>query len=408
MTDAPSDPGDLASDEDLTDVEPEADAAQEVPDHRRFVYRRDGRKRLDQFLRERVPKASRNQLQKLIEAGGVTVNGKTPKASTALREGDIIDVILPPRAVGDLAPEPIPLDILHEEPGFIVINKQDDLIVHPARSHLSGTLLNALVYHFQQSASNADARAGLSGVGSGELRPGVIHRLDKHTTGVIVVAKDDEDHWKIARQFEDRKTLKAYMAVVHGNFDTEGGVVDAPIGKHPTIREAMAVRHDSVGKPSVTLYRVREQYKGYSLVELELRTGRTHQIRVHMSYLGHPLVGDILYGGEVVGPAEIAEPPIAAGSRSFVNFARPKAEGERIEAEAAGRADVLMARPSLHAALLRFTHPRTGQPVTFTAPMHGPLARLIAALRKHRIDAPVATEGYHVDLATVFRDLETQ
>src|SRR5690606_595357 len=166
---------------------------------------------------------------------------------------------------------------------------------------------------------------GLSGVGSGELRPGVIHRLDKHTTGVIVVAKDDEDHWKIARQFEDRKTLKAYMAVVHGNFDTEGGVVDAPIGKHPTIREAMAVRHDSVGKPSVTLYRVREQYEGYSRVELQLRTGRTHQIRVHMSYLGHPLVGDILYGGEVVGPAEIAEPPIAAGSRNFVNFARPKA-----------------------------------------------------------------------------------
>ncbi len=374
-------------------IEPEEES--DGAEHRRFTYTRDQRKRLDQFLRERLPFASRNQLQKLIDAGGVTVNDAMPKASTQLKDGDEIDVILPPSKVHDLTPEPIPLDILHEESGFIVLNKQDDLIVHPARSHHSGTLLNGLMYHFRHQTQ-------LSNVGKDDLRPGVIHRLDKHTTGVIVVAKDDEDHWKIARQFEDRKTLKAYLAVVHGNFDHVGGVIEQPIGKHPTIKEAMAVRHDSSGRASVTLYRVREQYRGYALVELELRTGRTHQIRVHLSHLGHPIVGDIVYGGEIVGPPEVQSPPVAAGSRPMVNFARTKPEGQRLEHLATQRNDVLMARPSLHAALLRFAHPRTGETMTFTAPLHGPLERLILALRAHRIDAPTAATGYHIDLAKVF------
>ncbi|MBI1337245.1 MAG: hypothetical protein GC164_09825 [Phycisphaera sp.] len=436
----------------LLDAFGSAEFTDDEPERLQFILSKDSTRRLDQYLRDRLPHASRSQIQKLIDAGGVSVNGKSPKASQSMREGDVIDVILPPTPATHLEPEPIPLEILHEEPGFIVINKQDDLIVHPARSHLRGTLLNGLLHHFRESghvvewqgesgqvakwpsgqvkdkgpsSDSGTRRLGHSATsapggektvsdtvfqttggsgGSGGPRPGVIHRLDKHTTGCIVVAKREEDQWKIARQFEKRTTLKAYLAVVHGNFDTSGGpggVIDYPIGKHPTIREAMAVRHDSQAKDSVTLYRVREQYQGYALVELELRTGRTHQIRVHLSYLGYPIVGDILYGGEIVTPHELDHPPIAAGSRKLLNFARPKAEGQAMESRAASTPDVLMARPSLHAALLEFAHPTTHKRMRFNAPLHGPLARLITELRKHPSDGPVAKEGTHVDLDTV-------
>ena len=241
-------------------------------------------------------------------------------------------------------------------------------------------------------------------MGAGEFRPGIIHRLDKHTTGCLVVAKSDQAHWRIARQFEDRTVLKAYLAVVHGNLDTGGGVIEQPLGKHPTIREAHAVRHDSMGKRCVTLYRVREQYRGYSLVELELKTGRTHQIRVHMTWLGHPVVGDILYGGEPVGPAELDEPPVAAGGRKYLTFARDKAQGEHLEAASAKRlaaGELIIATPALHAALLAFEHPVDRQPVAFTAPLHEPMATLIRHLRRRPAQGPVADSGYNVDLTAV-------
>ena len=398
--------------------------AESGPQRNRFHVRRDVAMRLDVYLRGRLKRISRTKLQELIEAGGVTVNDAQPKASTQIRQGDVIDVILPPPAVRTIVPEPIPLTLLYEDEHFVVINKQADLLVHPARSNLSGTLINGLAYRFQQQqeAAGAGFKAhttrgfkprqrgatghvdGLSAVGAAEFRPGIIHRLDKHTTGCLVVAKNDRAHWGIARQFEDRTVLKAYLAVVHGNLDTGGGVIEQPLGKHPTIREAQAVRHDSLSKRSVTLFRVREQYRGYCLVELELKTGRTHQIRVHLTYAGHPVAGDILYGGEAVGPAELAAAPAVAGSRKFLTYARDKEQGERLEAAADKRradGDLIMAKPALHAALLSFQHPVTRRPVTFTAPLHEPMATLVRRLRHQRIDGPVADSGYHIDLDEV-------
>ncbi len=364
----------------------------------RYTLSKDSNHRLDKYLQNRIKGFSRHQIQRLISLGGVTVNDKKPKASTKLRKGDVVDVLIPPRPAVDLSPEPIPLEVLHEEDGFIVINKQAGLIVHPARSHLSGTLLNALAYHFQDSESRSPG--ALSEVGKEHARPGVIHRLDKNTTGVIIVAKQDEQHWKLAKQFEDRTNLKVYLAVVHGCPDPPGGVINEPIGKHPTIREAMAVRHDSTSRDSVTIYRVRERYKGYSLVELELKTGRTHQIRVNMSYIGYPLVGDIIYGGEPVGTPEVLSPSRPAASRPHLTYARDKQEGQRMEAEAAERDDMLMATPALHAAMLRMHHPETKETMTFTAPVHGPMGNLIAELRKRPEAGDVVTEGVYLDLGT--------
>ncbi|MEX0774823.1 MAG: RluA family pseudouridine synthase [Phycisphaeraceae bacterium] len=449
--------------DDVAPVEGGGDEAAEdelAAAHRTFTLRRDLNVRIDRYLHGRLKGISRNKVQKLIDLGGVTVNGKRPKASTIVRQGDVIDIILPPPAIKTIVPEPIPLDILYEDENVIVINKQAGLIVHPARSHTSGTLVNGLAYHFKQQIEQrggewqtwrtrgfrkadqvegqgptpgrakgqaevgslksevrspnqirnpiSDIRnqavPGLSTVGATDLRPGIIHRLDKYTTGVIVVAKSDEAHWQIARQFEERTTLKAYLAVVHGNFTEAGGVINEPIGKHPTMREAFAIRRDSYGKQSITLFRVREQYEGYCLVELELKTGRTHQIRVHLSYLGHPIAGDIVYGGEPIGQRELDEPPVPAGGRKFLTFAREREEGVRIEELALRRSDLIIARPALHAAFLRFMHPMRGQAMTFTAPLHSPMSELVRELRKRpskRDDTPVAKSGTWVDLAAL-------
>ncbi|MCC7204173.1 MAG: hypothetical protein IT441_03775 [Phycisphaeraceae bacterium] len=393
---------------------------QDQAPRRQFIVRRDKKLRLDVFLQQRLRGISRSRVQQIIELGGVTVNEKTPKPSTTLHVGDVIDVILPAPAVRSIEPQDIPLDVLFEDEHLIVINKQADLIVHPARGIMHGTLINALAFRFKQHIEQGGGQwaqwktsgfrggpasdevkpshppegeespldgavPGLSSVGAVALRPGIVHRLDRHTTGVMVVAKSDLAHWKLARQFEERTTQKAYLAVVHGQVPDDGGVIDQPIGKHPTIREAYAIRHDSTGRASVTIYRVRERYHGYSLVELELKTGRTHQIRVHMSYLGYPLVGDVVYGGEPVGLAELENPPRPAGGRSHVNFARTREEGEKIVAEALVRPDLLMTHPALHAAYLQFEHPVTRQFVTFTAPVHGPMARLVAELRQRSL-----------------------
>ncbi|MCC7192667.1 MAG: RluA family pseudouridine synthase [Phycisphaeraceae bacterium] len=424
----PAEPDDFESEE--TDIDAEeagGDVSSDGPDHRQFTIRNDIRSRLDRYLQNRLKGISRNKVQALIDLGGVTVNGKAPKASTVIRSGDVIDVILPPVASRRIEPEPIQLDVLYEDEHFIVLNKQANLIVHPARSNLSGTLINGLAYRFKQQVEERGGRyesrttrgfqpakspraefepsgdvEGLSSVGAQEFRPGIIHRLDKNTTGVIVVAKSDQAHWQIARQFEDRSTLKSYLAIVHGNFDEVGGAIEQPLGKHPTIREACAVRHDSAGKHALTLFRVREQYQGYSLVELELKTGRTHQIRVHLSYVGHPIIGDVLYGGEPIFHASLDEPPTPmAARRRFTTFAREKTEGQRIESDAAGRADLLIAHPALHAALLEFTHPITQQRVRFTAPLHEPMATIVRQLRKRPAPGPVVSEGFWLDLNAI-------
>jgi len=399
---------------------------QDGAERRQFVIKNHLHTRLDVYLQGRLRGISRNRAQKLIEMGGVKVNDTAVKPSTRIRRGDVIDVILPPPAIRTIEPENIPLDIVHEDDDLMVINKQANLIVHPARSHLAGTLLNALAHHFQQQAQdrggdfegwktrgfrpkrkrtvNVD---GLSQVGAEDCRPGIVHRLDKNTTGVMVVAKRDEAHWALARQFEARTPVKAYLALVHGEpdrADGPGGVIEQPVGKHPTIREAFAVRQDSASKQAVTLFRVRERYQGYTLLELELKTGRTHQIRIHLQYMGMPIVGDITYGGEPIGLPEIEQPPLAAGSRRYLTFARTKEEGRRVEAEAAERDDLLMGHPALHAAFLQLDHPGTDKRQTFTAAVHEPMASLVRTLRKRPAEGPVARSGYWVDLEQAIVD----
>ena len=297
-----------------------------------FELRRDLQTRLDKYLTSRICFMSRNQLQRLIDTGGVKVNARAARPATKLRSGDTIEVLVPPPPSKDLLPQEIAIEVLHEDRHLIVLNKAADIIVHPARAEKSGTLVNALAWHFKhQSATGGE----LSPVGADEARPGVVHRLDRDTTGVIVFAKDEESHWKLGRQWEERTVDKRYLAVCEGRVETPHGegveVIDEPIGPHPSkekgYREKQVIRRDDLGKPSVTIMRVRERYecagRAYSLVELELKTGRTHQIRVHLSHRGHPIVGDDMYGG------------------SFFDFPD---HGERIE------------RQMLHAGLLAFDH----------------------------------------------------
>ena len=347
----------------------------------RFKLTRDLRKRLDKYLTDRIPFMSRTQLQRLIENDAVTVNGRTPKASTQLRIGDVIEVVVPPPPPTEIQPERIDIEPLYEDAHLIVLNKRPDIIVHPARSHLSGTLINALAWHFQNASPTGGA---LSTVGSEFARPGVVHRLDRHTSGVIVFAKTDEAHWRIGRQFEKRTVEKRYMAVVHGRVEPAADVIELPLGPHPSavkgLREKYVVRFDELGKPSTTIYRAREVYDGYSLLELDLRTGRTHQIRVHLSHLGWPIVGDDMYGGRRLTLGDLA----------------PGAPGDPGEP--------VISRQALHAAYLAFDHPATGERMAFSAPVGLDIARLIAILRRYRPgDGEAGTARGSLDLDAVNR-----
>lgn len=356
-----------------------------------FTLARDLRKRLDRYLTDRIPFMSRNQLQRLISEGGVTVNARAAKASTTLRKGDVVEVVIPPPPAKEIQPEEIPLDVLHEDEQIIVLNKQADIIVHPARSHLSGTMVNALAWHFRNASETGGA---LSRVGAEFARPGVVHRLDRNTTGVIVFAKDEEAHWRLGRQFELRTPDKRYLAVVEGEIEPAMDVIDAPLGPHPSgakgLREKYVVRHDDVGKPSTTIYRVRERFDGYTLVELELKTGRTHQIRVHLSHLGYPIVGDDMYGGSVGSAARLG---------------RDRASRDQIAAVG----DPVMGRQALHAALLTIDHPASGLRMTFQTPLPADLARLVGVLRRFRTGrGAISPTGSAIDLDRVLPNTETR
>lgn len=383
-------------------------------EHMVWTMSKDSTMRLDKYVQGRLKGISRSQVRKLIDLGAVTVNNTAGKPSQKLRGDDVVEVVVPPKPSADLIPEDIPLDILYEDDVFIAINKDAGIIVHPARSRLTGTMINALAYHFEHHPGNTVDRTvkqddkhskpsgplppkparknkpALSSVGQDAARPGVVHRLDMNTTGVILFAKQNEAHWLLAKQFEERTNTKAYLAVVHGNPDT-AGIIDQPLGKHPTIREGNAVRHDTTGKHALTLYRVREQYEGYALVECEIKTGRTHQIRVHLQYIGHPIVGDIMYGGEIVGPKELDNPPFPAGARVNLSYARQKEDGKKLEALAQLRSEqgdahpdgpVISAIPALHAAYLGIKHPLDQYDMIFTAPLHEPMRTLVQELRK--------------------------
>ena len=385
--------------DELTDVDASAVEESDAPEHRRFKLTRDLRKRLDRYLCDRFPGLSRSRLQKLINEGAVTVNARQPKSSTVLRIDDEIDVLVPPPPIKQIPAEHIPLNVLFEDEHLIVINKQADLVVHPARSNLNGTLLNGLAWYFKDAKTNG--LAALSSVGVEEFRPGIVHRLDKDTTGCIVLAKHEEAHWRLARRFEDRFVQKYYLAIVHGELPARGGVIDEPIGKHPMVKEAYAVRHDKAARHAVTLYRVREVFEGYTLVELELKTGRTHQIRVHLTWLGFPIISDIIYGGEPIGPEQLDHPTAPAGAKPMLTYARQKEEGVKIWDRMAQRDDLLIRRPALHAARLQFEHPMTGDTVTFNAPIHDDMRTVLHDLRqRHAVTGLLDTDG-----AMVGRDM---
>lgn len=350
-----------------------------------FTLTRDLDKRLDRYLVDRVPFLSRTSLQRLIRESAVSVNGRVPKPSTHLRAGDVVVAVLPPPPSNEIEADEIPLEVLFEDQDLIVVNKQPGLIVHPARSHKRGTLINALAWHFLHRSGGS-----LSTVGGEFARPGVVHRLDKHTSGVMVAAKSDTAHWRLGKQFERRTTGKRYLAVAHGWVDPDADMIDLPLGKHPTVKEMYAVRWDETGKPSQTVARVRERYEvpaprsgerihpvhggRFSLVELELRTGRTHQIRVHLSHLGFPIAGDDMYGGRWLTASQLQ------------GRVTPREE------------PLLLQRQALHAATLAFEHPISGQPMAFAARVPPDLAAVVAALRAHPF-TQVDASGSTVDLA---------
>ena len=344
----------------------------ETPVRVEFKLLKDLEKRLDRYLGDRVPFLSRTQIQRLIDESAVTVNGRAPKNSTKLRLGDHIIATLPPPPSGAIQPEDIPLDVLFEDDAIIVVNKPAGLIVHPARSHKTGTLINALAWRFKNLSGGM-----LSTVGEEFARPGVVHRLDKWTSGAIVAAKNDTAHWRLGKQFEMRRTDKRYLAIVHGAVPDLVTQIDAPLGKHATIKEKYAVRHDDTGKESLTICRVRERFtlesgEQFTLVELELKTGRTHQIRVHMTWRGYPLVGDDMYGGKHVTERDLG------GTATTM----------------------LLARQALHATTLGFRHPMTETPMMFTAPVAADLQRALELLRGSQVSELLTPPGATIDLAS--------
>ena len=315
-------------------------------------------RRIDKYLRHRFPDFSRNIIQGLIREEAVTVNGKRTKSSYNLNPGDQVDLVLPPPPTNEIPPEDVPLDIVYEDEHMLAVNKQAHLVVHPARGNRGGTLVNGLVFY-----SNS-----LSTV-NGDFRPGIVHRLDRNTTGIMVVAKTDTAHWRLAHQFEHRQTIKTYLAVVHGTLELNADVIDVKLGRHPRVRERYAARPES-GKEATTLYEVEKQYRGYALVRLKPKTGRTHQLRVHMSVMKHPMVADVMYGGKTMTLSQLVD-------------------GAALPADAAGGGglgpeDVVMERQALHAASLEIRHPVSGEPMRLEAPVPGDMRLLIDLLERYR------------------------
>jgi len=307
--------------------------------------------RLDAFIAVRISDLSRSAVRRLIEQGRVTVGGAPAKASYKVKPGDVIAVEIPPAAPTVIAPEQIPLDIVYEDSDLIVVNKPRGMTTHPAPGSPAGTLVNALL------ARTPD----LSGVG-GVQRPGIVHRLDKDTSGLIVVAKNDAAHASLQDQIQKRTAGRRYLALVWGDTKFEQAIVDAPIGRHPVDRKKMAVITDGLrARPAVTDLSVVERLSGFTLLDASLRTGRTHQIRVHCAYLGHPVVGDPVYGGKRTLPARF---------------------GVRQGAEFDSLLDALGGQ-ALHAYRLSFDHPRTGERMDFEAPLPQDMSRLIEWLRAH-------------------------
>ena len=298
-----------------------------------FVSKQAGM-RVDKALAELLPDMSRSYLQKIIKNQSVIVNEKIVKSNYKMVSGDVIELEIPEPVEMDILPEKIDLDILYEDDDIIVINKPKDMVVHPAAGHYSGTIVNGLLYHCKDNLS------GINGV----LRPGIVHRIDRNTTGAIVICKNDVAHRFIAEQLKEHSITRKYNAIVYNCFNVEEGSVDAPIGRHPVDRKKMAINYNN-GKHAVTHYRVLENLAGkYAHIECQLETGRTHQIRVHMTSINHPLLGDDVYG-----PAKCPY----------------KLEGQ-----------------TLHARVLGFVHPTTKKYMEFEAPLPDYFNHLLKILQK--------------------------
>lgn len=296
-----------------------------------FITEETAGDRIDRFLSEQYEDLSRSFLQKLLKSGLVCADGKPVKASYKVSEGDLITFEVPEAVEPEILPEDIPLDILFEDRDVILINKPKGMVVHPAAGHYTGTLVNALMFH---------CREDLSGI-NGVLRPGIVHRIDMDTTGVIIACKNDLAHNSIAGQLKEHSITRRYQAIVHGVLKDDEGTVDAPVGRHPQDRKKMCV-NDKNGKRAVTHYKVLKRYRNFTHIECRLETGRTHQIRVHMAYIGHPLLGDVVYG-----PA---------------------------------KCPYRLTGQTLHAGILGFMHPRTGEYMEFSAPLPDYFQKLLLTL----------------------------
>lgn len=318
---------------------------------RHRVRRRVVGRRLDKYLRSRYPRISRTTLQRYIKQGQVTINGLPTKPSYEPAAGDLVEIILPPPPPTDLVPEDIPLEIIYEDEWILAINKQAGIICHPARATQSGTVANAVAFHAERLSR-----------GTEPFRPGIMHRLDKNTTGVMVIAKTDEAHWRIALQFERRTMRKEYFAICEGEIPLDGDVIDKPLAPHPQTTQRMILPgasppRQAMFKEAITEYRVDVRYRGYTTVELFPKTGRTHQLRVHMSSIGHPIVGDGLYGGRPIGEADLV------GN---------------------GSPEPLITHQALHARHLSLVHPILEKPLMLEAPLPANIQRIADLLEKHR------------------------
>lgn len=347
---------------DSTEIESPADGGEADVEHFAWRVSKNLERRIDQYLVDRVGYLSRAQVQRVIDEGLVKVNGRVAKASYRPRLGDEIEMVAPPEPVTEIVPEAIPLEVIYEDDHFMAINKQAGIMVHPARGKWTGTLVNGLI-HYGKKWSTVN----------GNWRPGILHRLDKNTTGVMLIAKSDEAHWRLARQFENRTIQKKYLAVCQGVPELKSDVIDMPIGKDKYAREKQAVRkEENGGKAAVTIYEVQEVFRlrlapsqrdgmetknrrvamglnegaGFSFMKLSPKTGRTHQLRVHMSHLGFPMVGDDMYGG------------------------KPFIDG-----------DFRFERQALHAFEVTFVHPVTLKNMTISAPLPLDIEGLLARLR---------------------------
>lgn len=289
--------------------------------------------RLDKFLSEIYPEQSRSFFQKLIKDNQILVNDKIEKANYRIKCDDIINITIPDAVETQIVPENIPIDIIYEDDDVLIVNKPKGMVVHPSAGHYTGTLVNAIMYHCKES---------LSGI-NGEIRPGIVHRIDMDTTGSLIICKNDESHVNIAEQIKVHSVNRIYEGIVIGNIKDDEGTIEGPIGRHPIDRKKMCINEKN-GKPAITHYKVLERFGNYTYVQFKLETGRTHQIRVHMSSIGHPLLGDQLY---------------SSGKSPYKNL-----QGQ-----------------TLHAKTIGFIHPKTNEYVEFSAPLPDYFEKMLNQLK---------------------------